>query len=133
VQSKEARVITGVRKIVVPVTDQDAAKEFWTSQIGFELTQDEAYGAGERWIELTPPNRSLVLVLSRRHPDDPRRAVPDQLPHSPVLFDCDDIEKTYRELSGRGVRFQAPPAKMPFGWWAMFEDNEGTRYALGQW
>jgi hypothetical protein len=25
-----------------------------------------------------------------------------------------------------------PPARQHFGWWALFEDNEGTRYALGQ-
>ena len=28
---------------------------------------------------------------------------------------------------------QLPPARQHFGWWALFEDNEGTRYALGQW
>jgi hypothetical protein len=26
----------------------------------------------------------------------------------------------------------APPTNEPFGWWALFEDNEGTRYALEQ-
>jgi hypothetical protein len=35
-------------------------------------------------------------------------------------------------LSERGVRFPTPPTKMDFGWWALFEDHEGTRYALGQ-
>jgi hypothetical protein len=37
------------------------------------------------------------------------------------------------ELAARGVRFPTPPTKAHFGWWAMFEDNDGTRYALGQW
>ena len=56
----------------------------------------------------------------------------EMLPHSPVLFTCHDIEQTYQELTGRGVRFPTPPTKMPFGWWSLFEDDDGTRYALEQ-
>jgi hypothetical protein len=26
----------------------------------------------------------------------------------------------------------APPERQHFGWWALFEDPDGTRYALGQ-
>jgi lactoylglutathione lyase len=126
-------MITGVRKIVLPVADQSHAKEFWTSKIGFEVVCDEAFGDGQRWIEVAPADRSVVLVLSQRHPDEQRPAVPDTLPHSPVFFNADDIRQTYQELTSRGVIFAAAPAKMPFGWWAMFEDHEGTRYALGQW
>jgi hypothetical protein len=37
----------------------------------------------------------------------------------------------FAELGERGVRFPAPP-EMHFGWWPMFEDPEGTRFALGQ-
>lgn len=126
-------MVTGVRKVVVPVEDQDAAKEFWTSKVGFRATRDENYGAGRRWLEVTPPDGSLVLILSPRLPGDVRPRVPDELPHSPVFFNCDDIEDTYRALVERGVKFPSPPVRMPFGWWAMFEDPEGSRYALGQW
>lgn len=131
--TEEAIMITSVRKIIVPVDDEAGAKEFWTTRMGFNLTLDETYGAGQRWIEVAPPAGSLVLVLSRRRADEPRREVPDQLPHSPIFFNCEDIQQTYRELIERGVKFTAPPVKMPFGWWSMFEDSEGTRYALGQW
>jgi predicted enzyme related to lactoylglutathione lyase len=124
-------VISGVDMAVLPVDDQERAKEFWTKRIGFEVTTDEPY-AGGRWLELTPPDRSVILVLSRRSADEPRREVEESLPHSPVLFTCEDIEQTYRELSERGVNFPSPPAQMPFGWWSMFEDDEGTRYALRQ-
>jgi hypothetical protein len=50
-----------------------------------------------------------------------------------VFFSCDDIEETYRELRDRGVEFPAPPAQMHFGWWSMLSDQDGTRYARGQW
>jgi predicted enzyme related to lactoylglutathione lyase len=105
-------MISRVRKVVVPV-------------------DDEAYG-DERWIEVTPPDRSLILVLSLGSPEEPRREVPDELAHSDLIFTCDDLQQTYQELTERGVRFPAPPTRMPFGWWSMFKDTDGTRYALGQ-
>jgi catechol 2,3-dioxygenase-like lactoylglutathione lyase family enzyme len=36
-------MITGVRKVVVPVDDQERAKEFWVDRLGFELRRDESY------------------------------------------------------------------------------------------
>ena len=125
-------MITGVGKVVIAVEDQVRAKDFWTSQVGFEVHRDESYG-DERWIELSPPDGGPLLVLSRRADDEPRREVPDQLPHSPLFFNCADIERTYRELSDRGVQFPLPPTQQHFGWWSLFEDPEGRRYALGQW
>jgi predicted enzyme related to lactoylglutathione lyase len=125
-------MITGVSKVVVPVDDQQQAVEFWTQRLGFELRRDESYG-DERWVEVSPPSGAPLLVLSPRSTGDPRREVPDDLPHSPVFFDCADIEATHRELVQRGVAFPVPPSRQHFGWWALFEDPDGTRYALGQW
>jgi predicted enzyme related to lactoylglutathione lyase len=125
-------VIKGVSKVVLAVEDQQQAKQFWTTRMGFRVTQDETFG-DERWVEVAPPDGGPVLVLSPRPAGQPRPEVPDMLPHSPVFFTCDDIQRTHRELSERGVEFTAPPARMHFGWWALFSDQEGTRYALGQW
>jgi len=124
-------MIQGVSKVVVPVGDQERAKRFWTQRMGFVVTVDEPYGE-ERWIEVVPPDKGVVLVLAPRQPGDRRPEVPEMLPHSPVFFSCDDIQQTYQELTGRGVRFPTPPVEMPFGWWSLFEDDEGTRYALQQ-
>jgi lactoylglutathione lyase len=124
-------MISGIGKVVVPVEDQERAKRFWTTRMGFELRRDESYG-DERWIEVRPPDGGPLLVLSPRATEE-RRKLPDELPHSPVFFNCVDIEATYRELSERGVRFPSPPQRMHFGWWSLFEDPDGTRYALGQW
>jgi lactoylglutathione lyase len=130
--AREAAMISGVSKVVVPVDDQERARDFWTTKLGFEVVTDESYG-DERWVEVRPPGGSPVLVLSPRATAEPRREVPDQLPHSPVFFNCPDIKATYERLREHGVRFPVPPARMHFGWWALFEDDDGTRYALGQW
>jgi lactoylglutathione lyase len=126
-------MISGVHKVVVPVGDQAEAKEFWTEKVGFTLTRDDTYG-DERWIEVTPPDRSVVLVLSPRAAGAARHEpAHEQLPHSDIFFTCADIRQTHEELSARGVVFPVPPTEQHFGWWSLFEDNDGTRYALGQW
>ena len=74
-------MITAVRKVIIPVDDQERAIEFWTTAVGFELMQDETYG-DERWIEVSPPGDGPVLVLSPRPAGQPRPQAPDMLPHS---------------------------------------------------
>ena len=125
-------MISGVSKVVVPVDDQERAKEFWTTRVGFELRRDESYG-DERWIEVSPSDGAPLLVSSPRAADEPRRDLPDELPHSPVFFNCADIETTYRALSQRGGPLPTPPREQNFGWWSPFEDSTApaTRSVAG--
>ena len=97
-------MITNVSKVVVPVEDQQAALEFWTTTMGFRVIRDDTYG-DERWIEVTPPHQRPAAGVE---PAAARRAAargPDRLPHSDLFFNCADIEATHAELSQRGVRF----------------------------
>jgi predicted enzyme related to lactoylglutathione lyase len=123
-------MVSGVSKVVIDVESQDRAKEFWTSAMGFELVQDTTYG-DERWLEVRSPDGGVILVLGRSAagPGD-RESVRAQLPTSNVMFYCDDIERTYRELAARGVDFPEPPVRQSFGWWSLFADREGNRFAL---
>ncbi len=125
-------LIRGVSKVVIPVSDQEQALRFWTTRVGFAVARDESYG-DERWIEVAPPDGGPVLVLTPRRSGQARPEVPEMLPESPVFFTCDDIHRTHGELARRGVEFTAPPVRMHFGWWALFCDQEGTRYAIGEW
>jgi hypothetical protein len=54
---EEDMVITRVSKVIVPVTDQQAALDFWTACMGFHVVSDDKYG-NERWIEIKPPVKS---------------------------------------------------------------------------
>ena len=47
---KEGRVISGIGKVVVPVDDQERAKEFWTQRMGLAdaATSPTATSAGLR-------------------------------------------------------------------------------------
>jgi lactoylglutathione lyase len=48
---------------MVPVTDQDAAIAFYTSMLGFSLVADVPFGAGERWVEVSPPGGGTAIAL----------------------------------------------------------------------
>ena len=120
-------MIDGVSKVVIEVDDQARALGFWTRTLGFELCQDMPYGDA-RWVEVWAPDGGVVLVLSPRRDDRP--SGPEMLPTSNVFFHCNDLAETYEELRRRGVGFPQPPIELSFGWWSMFEDQEGNRFAL---
>jgi lactoylglutathione lyase len=120
-------VVEGVSKVVIEVDDQSRALRFWTETLGFDLHRDTPYGE-ERWVEVATPDKRLVLVLSPRQHGRP--SAPDMLPTSTVFFCCDDLAETYDELRSRGVVFPQPPVELSFGWWSMFQDQEGNRFAL---
>ena len=120
-------MIEGVSKVVIEVGDQARALSFWTERLGFELHQDSPYGE-ERWIEVRTPDKRLVLVLSPRRVDP--SSASDTLPTSNVFFYCDDLTQTYDVLRSRGVEFPQPPVELSFGWWSIFKDQEGNRFAL---
>jgi predicted enzyme related to lactoylglutathione lyase len=124
-------VISGVSKVVIDVQDQERAKAFWTETMGFEIVEDAPYGE-ERWLEVRAPDRGVNLVLNLRAQGAVSEGVPDNLPTSNVMFRCDDLQVTYEELRARGVAFPQPPVHQPFGWWSMFNDTDGNRFALEQ-
>jgi predicted enzyme related to lactoylglutathione lyase len=122
-------MISGISKAGIGVEDQDRAKAFWTETMGFELVQDTPYKANERWLEVRTPDKAMVVGLHLRAGDRPIPPDPT-LPTSNLFFYCDDLEQTHKELSARGVVFPQPPTQLPFGWWSMFQDLEGNRFAL---
>jgi predicted enzyme related to lactoylglutathione lyase len=125
-----------VEKVVLRAGDQQAAVEFWTQKMGFEVAVDAPYGA-ERWIEVRAPGQDVAVVLSLREDGgedgtESRPPARDDMPTSPLMFTCEDIHQAHKEMTSRGVTFTTPPSVMPFGWWAVFTDTDGERYALGQ-
>jgi lactoylglutathione lyase len=120
-------MVRGINQVVLEVDDQDRASAFWTEAMGFELAQDAPYG-DERWLEVRTPDKAVTIVLSRRQGERP--SAPAELPTSNLMFYCDDLARTYEELRARGVEFPQPPVEQPFGWWSLFEDTEGNRFAL---
>lgn len=125
--------IRGVGKVVIGVRDQQRALSFWVETLGFDVVIDAPYGDdGERWLEVTTPDRQTVLVLSLDPDGVHTPPAPEGMPNSTVFFHTDDLDRAYREMTAQGVEFAAPPSRHAWGTWSVFRDTEGNRFALQQ-
>ncbi|MDO1560090.1 VOC family protein [Brevundimonas sp. 2R-24] len=109
----------------IPTHDQDAALRFWVDKVGFRVITDQPMGGGKRWIELGIGNAETRIVLFT--PEGHEDRVGSFFNGS---FACDDVEHTWRKLSERGVEFEGPPQKQPWGTFATFRDPDGNTFVL---
>ena len=56
--------VSQLGRVIVPVSDQDAAIAFYTEKLGFTVSADVPYGEGERWVEVSPPNGGAAIALT---------------------------------------------------------------------
>jgi catechol 2,3-dioxygenase-like lactoylglutathione lyase family enzyme len=54
--------VTHIGTVIVPVADQDAARDFYTGTLGFEVRVDAPFPGG-RWLEVAPPGAATSLAL----------------------------------------------------------------------
>ena len=117
-------MITHIKFVSVPTTDQNRALAFYTEKLGFKLLTDQPFGESQRWIELRVGTSETRFVLFTA----------DDGPKPGFAFNgalaCDNVERTYEELKGRGVPFTAAPQKQPWGTFAVFTDPDGNQFVL---
>lgn len=116
-------MITHVKFVSIPTTDQDRALKFWIDVVGFKLLTDQPFDDKQRWIELRIGASDTRFVLFKF--DD---AAPGANFHGALA--CDNVEKTHEELAAKGVEFVAPPTKQPWGTFAIFKDVDGNQFVL---
>ncbi len=118
-------MIKAVKFVSIPVRDQEQALVFYTEKLGFEILTDQPFDANQRWIELRIPGGETKVVLFTAPGHEDRVGT-----FSNVTFMTDDIDRTHRELTARGVVFTTPPTKQPWGQFAKFQDIDGNQFVL---
>ena len=116
-------MITHVKFVSIPVRDQDRALAFYTEKLGFRVLTDQPHDQSSRWIELRVGSSDTRVVLFKRDGADVGG-------HFHGALACDNVERTYEELKGRGVEFVSPPKKEPWGTFAIMKDIEGNQFVL---
>ena len=48
------------------------------------------------------------------------------------VFECNDLLATYEELKAKGVEFTKAPKKEFYGFEALFKDDSGNWFSLGE-
>ena len=117
-------MVTHVKFVSIPTTDQDRALAFYTERLGFKVLTDQPFGP-QRWIEL----RIGVVGHTVRAVHDGRQD-PGRASSFAGALACDNVERTYDELTARGVEFVSPPKKEPWGTFAVMKDPDGNQFVL---
>jgi catechol 2,3-dioxygenase-like lactoylglutathione lyase family enzyme len=55
--------IARVGTVIVPVSDQDRALEFYVDKLGFEKRLDAPFAPGRRWVEVAPAGAATTIAL----------------------------------------------------------------------
>jgi catechol 2,3-dioxygenase-like lactoylglutathione lyase family enzyme len=116
--------ITRVGTVVIPVSDQDKALEFYVDKLGFEVRMDGSFGEGQRWIEVAPPGATTTIALVLPPEGDPAEIE--------VSFATKDAEADHAEMKARGVEADAELIRMGDFVPPMFtfRDPDGNRFRM---
>lgn len=111
--------VTRIGTVIVPVSDQDRALEFYVGTLGFEVRIDGPFGDGGRWLEVAPPGAATTLALV---PGDGME----------VSLATSDADADHAALRERGV--DADESVMRMGDYVppmfTFRDPDGNRFRM---
>lgn len=134
-------MITHLTHVSVYVLDQNSAYDFYVNKLGFRVHTDAPMGPGMRWLTVTPPeqpNLEITLMpvmegaLFTKEVAEQMRQLIRQGTFGAGVFQCHDIYATYEELKAKGVVFKKAPTKEFYGIEALFLDDSGNWFSLGQ-
>ncbi|MEO6570715.1 MAG: VOC family protein [Ilumatobacteraceae bacterium] len=125
------------------VHDQDEALEFWTNKVGMELRSDVTLPEmGDfRWLTVGWADQSDVSLVLMKVPGPPMvdeavsGAIADLMGMGyagTIFLATDDCQKTYEEMSDRGVEFVDAPFDTPYGIDSSFRDPSGNSIRVSQ-
>ena len=122
--------------VVVPVSDVDRAKQFYSEQVGFNVDVDHRVGEQFRVVQLTPPGSACSVTIGEGLSDMPPGSVKG------LQLVVADIEAARAELVSRGVEVSpiqhfddGVQKEGPGGDWnsfIFFSDPDGNGWAVQQ-
>jgi catechol 2,3-dioxygenase-like lactoylglutathione lyase family enzyme len=129
-------MILNISLVTLYCLDQDATRDFYVSNLGFEPRVDSRIGEF-RWVTIGHPSQPEleVTLMTPGPPLSPEAAgfVRGQLESGQMGglgLQVDDCRKTYEQLRAAGVEFLQEPAERPYGVEAVLRDNTGNWFVL---
>jgi len=110
--------------VMVPVTDVDRAKAFYTDKIGFNADHDHRVNEKLRFVQLTPPGSACSIAIGE--------GISDRAPGSAQLqIVVADVQAARTQLTERGVAV-GDVQDLGWGLFIFFKDPDGNDWALQQ-
>lgn len=134
-------MITKLSHASIFVLDQDSAYDFYVNKLGFKVHTDASMGEGMRWLTVCPPfqpDMEITLMqvsegmMFDKNSAEQMRELVSAGTFGFGVFECDDIYATYEELKAKGVEFSKAPKEEFYGLEALFKDDSGNWFSLGQ-
>ena len=112
-----------IELIILPVSDVDRAKAFYTDKVGFVADHDHRVTDELRFVQLTPPGSacSIGSGLDQAEPGSVRG----------LQIVVPDVAAARDELLARDVEV-SDLQEFPWGLFAFFRDPDGNSWALQQ-
>jgi catechol 2,3-dioxygenase-like lactoylglutathione lyase family enzyme len=125
-ESEHTTNVTQVGTVIVPVSDQDQAIEFYIDKLGFEKRGDTPFGDGERWVEVAPQGAATTIAII-----PPREGEPTGI-ETRVGFTTDDVDGDHATLRALGVDVDAEVMRMgdPVPPMFFFRDPDGNTFLI---
>ena len=133
-------MLKSLRVSSIYVLDQDQALDFYVGKLGLQVIDDIPLGY-MRWLTVGVPgdgDRSILLEvpgspsMDEKGAAEVRALVTKGRAGGNLFFTTDDCQKTYEDLSAKGVEFLQPPSQRPYGTEALCRDNSGNWLVLVQ-
>jgi catechol 2,3-dioxygenase-like lactoylglutathione lyase family enzyme len=121
--------ISKLGTVVIPVTDQDRAIEFYVGTLGFEKRADVPFGNGYRWVEVAPADAATTIAIVPPPPGKPTGNV-----ETGIGLHTDDIDAVHADLKAGGVDVDDEISRMgdpvpPLFW---FRDPDGNTLMVAE-
>ncbi len=121
--------------VSIIVFDYDAAIEFFTAVLGFEVSEDSPSvttdGRPKRWVVVRPAGGGTGLLLAKADGAEQVAAIGRQFSGRVGLFlRVDDFSGTLSRLRGAGVEVLGEPRHEPYGDVVVFRDPFGNKWDL---
>jgi catechol 2,3-dioxygenase-like lactoylglutathione lyase family enzyme len=127
--------------VSVYVLNQDSAYDFYINKLGFKVITDAPMSKDARWLTVSPPEQPdfeivlMPIIEGMMFTKESAKAMTELVKKGTFgfgLFKCNDIFATYEELKAKGVEFTKAPKKEFYGIEALFKDDSGNWFSLGQ-
>jgi catechol 2,3-dioxygenase-like lactoylglutathione lyase family enzyme len=134
-------MISKLSHATIFVLNQDSAYDFYVNKLGFKVHTDAPMGPGMRWLTVCSteqPELEIILMAideGMMFKNDSAKQMRDLVSKGTFgfgVFECNDLQATYEELKSKGVVFKKPPTKEFYGYEALFVDDSGNWFSLGQ-
>lgn len=111
--------------VIIPVSDVDRAKAFYTDKVGFHADYDQRVSDAIRFVQLTPPGSACSIAIGQGLVEGEPGSVKG------LQMVVADAEAAHAELAGRGVAV-SEVQKLDWGSFVYFDDPDGNHWALQQ-